>query len=40
MARLAWAERVEQVTGIRPQIDARDEISIAALLAKGERKPG
>lgn len=33
---LTWAERVEQVTGIRPQVDARDEVSIAALLAKGE----
>ena len=33
---LTWAERVEQVTGIRPRIDARDEVSIAALLAKGK----
>ena len=32
---LTWAERVEQVTGIRPRIEARDEVSIAALLAKG-----
>ena len=33
---LTWAERVEQVTGLRPQIEVRDEVGIAALLAKGE----
>ena len=35
----SWAERIEKVTGIRPRIDLKDEVSIADLLARGERKP-
>ena len=36
----SWAERTEQVTGIRPPIDPKDGVDIAGLLAKGERNPG
>ena len=36
---LSWAERTEKVTGIRPRIDLKDEVSIVDLLARGERKP-
>ena len=36
----SWAERIEQVTGIRPPIDLKDGVTIADLLAKGRRNPG
>ncbi len=35
-----WAERIEQVTGIRPRIDLKDEVTIADLLAGKERTSG
>lgn len=37
--KVTCAERIEKVTGIRPRIDLKDEVSIADLLARGEGKP-